>query len=209
MGAVRWINREDDADDKGLRTSKLQYRPAFLAEKYCFDVENELYALDGIPTLETGRLTLSPFTDADRDAYNRLCLDDERNRWWGYDYRTDWHGEPLEDYFLNVAREDYVNRTALNFAVRLDGRCIGETVFWSFNGRGSAELGCRILPEYAGNGYGAEAFAAAADWGLYQLQLAVVTAKCYKENAASFKMLSACMRKAGEDETFYYFRKEV
>ena len=209
VGAVRWINREDDADDKGLRTSKLQYRPAFLAEKYCFDVENELYALDGIPTLETGRLTLSPFTDADRDAYNRLCLNDERNRWWGYDYRTDWHGEPLEDYFLNVTREDYVNHTALNFAVRLDGQCIGEAVFWSFNGRGSAELGCRILPEYAGNGYGAEAFAAAADWGLYQLQLAAVTAKCYKENAASFKMLSACMRKAGEDETFYYFRKEV
>ena len=206
---VRWLNREDDADDKGLRTSKLQYRPSFLAEKYCFDVENELYALSEIPTLQTERLTLSPLTDADRELYNHLCLDDDRNRWWGYDYRTDWHGEPLEDYFLNVTREDFRNRTALNFAVRLDGALIGEAVLYRFTGRGEAELGCRIAPEFAGNGYGAEAYAAAADWALYELQLAAVVGKCYKENAASFRMLSACMRKTGEDETFYYFRKEV
>ena len=36
-----------------------------------------------------------------------------------------------------------------------------------------------------------------------------VVAKCYKENAASFRMLSSCMRKSGEDETFFYFNKEV
>ena len=209
VNGVRWLNREDDADDKGLRTSKLQYRPAFLAEKYCFEVENELYALREIPTIRTERLTLSPLTEADREAYNRLCLDDERNRWWGYDYRKDWNGEPLETYFLNVTREDFAGHTALNFAVRLDGTCIGEAVFYNFTGRGTAELGCRIAPEFAGNGYGAEAFAAAADWGLYELQLTAVVAKCYKENLASLRMLSAAMRKTGEDETFFHFRKEV
>ena len=208
-GSILWLNREDDADDKGLRTSKLQYRPALLAEKYCFDVENELYALQAIPTLHTARLALAPLREEDKAAYNRLCLDDERNRWWGYDYRSDWHGENLEDYFLNVTREDFAKRTALNFGVYLDGALIGEAVFYNFTGRGTAELGCRIAPEYAGNGYGAEAFAAAADWGLYELQLAAVVAKCYKENAASQKMLSACMRKSGEDETFFYFKKEV
>ena len=161
------------------------------------------------PTIATARLTLSPLTDADRAAYNRLCLDDARNRFWGYDYRKDWRGEDLEDYFLNVAREDFAKRAALNLAVRLDGACIGEVVFYRFNGRGSAELGCRIAPEHAGHGYGAEAFAAAADWGLYTLQLAEITAKCYQENAASERMLSACMRKTGADETFFYFRKEV
>ena len=206
---VRWINREDDADDRGLRISKRQYRPAFLAEKYCFNVENELYELGEIPTLETGRLALTPFADADREAYNRLCLDDERNRWWGYDYRADRTDEPLEDYFLNVVRDDFAKHTALNFAVRLDGQCIGEVIFYRFNGRGSAELGCRILPEYAGNGYGAEAFAAAANWGLYELMLAEVTARTYKENEASIQMLSSCMERSGEDETFLYFRKDI
>ena len=38
----QWINREDDAADKGLRTSKLQYGPARLAPKYRFDPQNEL-----------------------------------------------------------------------------------------------------------------------------------------------------------------------
>ena len=75
--------------------------------------------------------------------------------------------------------------------------------------KGGWELGCRIDPAYAGHGYGAEAFAAAADWALFRLSLARVKAKCYKENAASYKMLSACMRPAGEDETFFYFEKTV
>ena len=82
-------------------------------------------------------------------------------------------------------------------------------MLYRFDCRGGAELGCRIDPAYAGHGYGAEAFAAAADWALFRLSLAWVKAKCYKENAASYKMLSACMRPAGEDETFFYFEKTV
>ena len=97
----------------------------------------------------------------------------------------------------------------MNFAVRLDRQLIGEVVLYRFDWRGGAELGCRIDPAYAGHGYGAEAFAAAADWALFQLSLARIKAKCYKENAASYKMLSACMRPAGEDETFFYFEKTV
>ena len=55
----------------------------------------------------------------------------------------------------------------------------------------------------------AEAFAAAAKWALYKLYAAKVVAKCYKENTASEKMLSSCMRRSGEDGTFYYFEKLV
>ena len=74
---------------------------------------------------------------------------------------------------------------------------------------GGWELGCRIDTAYAGHGYGTEAFAAVANWGLYQLHLSRIVAKCYKENGASYKMLSSCMRKNGEDETFFYFEKSV
>ena len=58
-------------------------------------------------------------------------------------------------------------------------------------------------------GYGREAFAAVADWALYKLGLGAVVAKCSKENEASYKMLSSCMRPNGEDETFFYFKKIV
>lgn len=208
-GDCQWVNREDDARDKGLRTSKMQYLPAALGSKYHITVGNELDALKEVPTLRTARLTLTALTDADRDAYNALCLDDERNRWWGYDYRKDLQGPLTEDYFLTVAREDFDARRCLNFAVRLDGQFIGEAVLWNCDWKGGMELGCRIAPFYAGNGYGTEAFTAAAEWALYRLGLAKVTAKCYHENAASFRMLSSCMRKVGEDETFSYFEKLV
>lgn len=140
----------------------------------------------------------------------RLCLDDERNRWWGYDYRTDLGDQPLTDtYFYDVARADFAARRAVNFAVRLKGRLIGEVVLYNPDFRGGFEQGCRIAPEYAGHGYGAEAFAAAADWALYHLGLARVVAKCFKENEPSRKMLSACMRPSGEDDTYFYFEKTV
>ena len=205
----QWINREDDARDKGLRTSKLQYLPAELGSKVHFAVGSELDDLDDVPRLETERLVLDGLTEADTTAYNALCLDDERNRWWGYDYREDLHGELTEDYFLDVVREDFAKRMAVNFAVRLGGELIGEAVLYNLDWRGGAELGCRVAPAYAGHGYGTEAFAAAAEWALYRLGLDRVVAKCYKENAASYKMLSSYMRRSGEDETFYYFIKTV
>ena len=206
---LRWINREDDAGDKGLRTSKLQYLPAELGAKVRIRVRNELAYLDKIPLLTSERLTLDAMNEGDKETYNRLCLDDERNRWWGYDYRKDLKGELTEDYFLEVTKQDFQNKLAVNFAIRREGTFIGEAVLYNFDYKGSAELGCRILPEYAGSGYGAEAFRRAAEWSIYQLGLYRLKGKCYKENEASRKMLSACMRPDGEDETFYYFEKTV
>jgi len=206
----QWINREDDASDRGLRTSKLQYGPIKLGSKYRLVLRNELHCnLEAIPNLKTERLTLSALTEADIPAYNALVLDSERNRWWGYD-DVGGLGAPVEERsFFEVARRDFENRMAVNFAVRLDGKLIGEAILYHFDCRGGAELGCRIDGAYAGCGYGTEAFAAVADWGLYKLQLNRVVAKCFKENQASYKMLSSCMRRNGEDETFYYFEKLV
>ena len=206
---LRWINREDDAGDRGLRTSKLQYLPADMGAKIRVQTRNELANLDKIPALASERLTLDALQAKDSAAYNRLCLDDERNRWWGYDYRKDLEGELTEGYFLEVAQRDFANKLAVNFAVRLDGQLIGEAVLYQFDYKGGAELGCRILPEYAGNGYGAEAFRRAAEWSLYELGLYRLSAKCFHENEASKRMLESCMRPNGQDETYFYFEKVV
>ena len=113
-GDCQWCNREDDARDKGLRTSKLQYLPEALAGKVRMEVGTELDALKAVPTLKTERLTLTPLRKADIPAYNALCLDDERNRWWGYDYRTDLGDKPLTDtYFYDDARADFPPRPEL------------------------------------------------------------------------------------------------
>ena len=209
-GECRWINREDDAADRGLRTSKLQYGPAKLAPKYRFAPQNELFShVRALPELRTERLTLSALTEADIPAYNALVLDEDRNRWWGYDDVGGLGGPVEERSFFAVAQQDFENRLAANFAVRLDGQLIGEAVLYRFDCRGGAELGCRIDRAFGGHGYGAEAFTAVANWALYQVHLSRVVAKCFKENQASYKMLSSCVRKVGEDETFFHFEKLV
>ena len=206
---VQWMNREDDARDKGLRTSKMQYLPAMLGAKLCFEVGSELDRLRKVPVLHSPRLRLDALREEDRAAYNALCLDEDRNRLWGYDWRKDYDGRPIDEYFLSVAQEDFRRRRCVNFAVRLGEACIGEAVLYNPDWRGGMELGCRIAPEYAGHGYGREAFAAAAEWALYGLGLARVVAKCFKENAASCKMLDFSMRKTGEDENYFYFEKTI
>ena len=136
-------------------------------------------------------------------------LDQDRNRWWGYDDVKGLGGPVEERSFFEVAQRDFANRLVVNFAIRLDGKFIGEAVLYDFDCRGGAELGCRIAPAYAGQGYGTEAFRAVAEWALYQIHLTRVVAKCYHENEASYKMLSSCMKKNGKDETFDYFEKLV
>ncbi len=161
--------------------------------------------LSSIPSITTDRLTLDEIKKADIPDYNRLILDKERNKWWGYDDLGSLEEPFTEESFYNVAKNDWKAGLAVNFAIRLNGKMIGEAVLYNFDLRGGAELGARIFPEYSGHGYGTEAFQAVCNWALFKLHMLKVVAKCYTENAASYKMLSSCMKEIGSDETFYYF----
>ena len=205
-----YVNREDDAGERGLRTSKLQYHPERIVTKYDIYVKNLLHFVDSIPELSTERLTLNAIQPSDAADYGRLCLDDARNRYWGYDYREDFGDRiPSGADFCRVAAEDFDARYAANFAVRLGKRLIGEVIVYHFDFRGSAEIGVRIAPEYAGQGYGREALAAASDWALYGLGATKLVAQCFRENDASAKMLASLMRKIGDDGRMLRFERLV
>lgn len=203
-GGVRYINREEDAGDSGLRRSKMQYRPKTMLRKYDVSVKTELAAWEKIPTLHTDRLILSALGENDRKLYNRLCLDDERNRYWGYDYRTDCP-DPNEEYFLAETRKDFGTRTAVNWGIRADGKLVGEAVLYDFDYHGGAQVGIRLLSDREGRGFGGEALSAVLHTALYDLGLSVVYAKCFRENVRSQRMLAAHMDRAGEDENYFYF----
>ncbi len=206
---VKYINRQDDAGSRGLRISKTQYQPIKIEEQISVKIHSELVRLKKTPHTKSERLTYSLIEERDIAQYNRLCLDEELNKYWGYDYHTDLQGEPADDYFFHVATSDFKNKVGLSMAIRLKDMLIGEVVINEFDFRGSANIGVRLLPEYIGNGYGREAFATACDYALYEIGLKSVTAYCYRENIASYKMISSVMTSTGADETYYYFQKTV
>jgi hypothetical protein len=206
---VKYINREDDSGNRGLRISKLQYQPSEILRKHTVHVKTALNRLKKVPTVKgENDISLTPITEKDIPVYNRLCLNDERNRWWGYDYRVDCP-TPCRDYFYRDQKKDFSARVAMNFAIRKDKKFVGEVILYNFDFKGGAEIGVRILPEADGQGIGRYAFNLAADYAIYVLELQEINAKCMKENIASEKMLSSIMRKVGEDDIYFYYQKIV
>ncbi len=207
------VNREDDAGDAGLRTSKLQYHPIALCHKYLVKVNSPLYGLQETPTLCADGIFLNEITDADRQAYRILCTDKENNRMWGYDYETDPEitGEVDDDTFLAIVRFDRSIGEGISFAVRegrADAPLIGEAILYRFSYNGSAELGVRVSPAAQGKGIGSVAFCLAADWAEKELGVRL-QARCYRENVASRKMICAAgFAEIGADNTFYYFGRD-
>lgn len=205
---TKYVNREDDSGERGLRISKMQYHPLRLEPECFFNVNNELSYIKRIPTLRSERLLLTPMKEEDAEDYYRLYTDEERNKYWGYDYKKDFTGELTQDVFYKAAKRDFKERMGLNFAIRLDGEFIGETVLFEFDCKGECKLGVRILPEYDGRGYGKEAFNRTLLFALYELGIRRLRSSCYKANAPSVKMHDELMRKTGEDSEKYYYVRE-
>lgn len=206
---LRFVNREDDSGDAGLRTSKLQYNPIKLVNKNIVKV-NSPYADVEIPTIIGKKVILSAITEADKANYLALCTDDDNNKYWGYDYREDEGitSEIDENTFYDIVAFDRAVGDSINFAVRDKdtGELIGETITYNATVNGKAETGCRIAKAFSGKGRGEEAFGLTADFA--QSLSLTPTAKCYKQNEPSKKMIIACGFKfIREDETFFYFSR--
>lgn len=207
---VLYLNRMDDAGDAGLRKSKLQYLPCEIVDKYNVTPKRAIDGVSRLPALVGERLRLAPLRGEDGAAYARLCSDAERNRYWGYDYRDDYHGEGVPDaeWFLDLAREDFHAKNEMPLGIYEDGRLIGECVLHRFGYTSEAEIGVRLLPEAEGKGYAAEAVKVYSEYAFMTLGIERLEAKCFRENDRSRRMLlSAGMKACGEDDRFNYFYK--
>ena len=205
---VTYINREDDAGVRGLRISKMQYQPTMIVENLVVHVNTGLNNVKEIPSITTERLVIDAITEGDIDDFNKLCLDGEHNKFWSASNQEDLNPTNREHFFKAVLK-DFKNKVSLSLAIRNEGKFIGEVIINEFDYKGSANLSIRILPEYTSMGFGKEAFCAVSNFALYDLGLYSVTAYCYKENLPSFNLLTSCMTQIGEDDKYYYFKKEL
>ena len=203
------VNREDDSGDPGIRRSKNRYHPVAKVDKYLVHVNAPFKRLSSLPDIPAGPALLTPFRDADKKAYFELCTDIRNNEYWGYDYREDYTltGPVDENTFYDSAMYDMAAGDSINFAIRLreGGEMAGEAILWNFTHDNYAELGCRLLPRFQGNGLGAAAFKAAAEFAEESLGLKVY-ARCFRENAPSRGMIvSSGFTQCFENEPFLYF----
>ena len=205
-----YINREDDAGDPGLRTSKMQYQPVRILHKYCVHYNSPLYGMDEMPVIRGDGVYMDGMNEADIPFYFRLNTDEELNRLWGYDYHED-EGLPwplTERCFYDSAMTDFVTGETCSLAVRTreGGEMIGELVLYRFALTGETEIGCRIDPALQGNGYGTAAFTAAVRY-VRDVWHGIPCARCYKTNPASRQMiLNSGLSHCGSDAEFEYFR---
>ena len=208
---IKFINREEDCGDLGLRTSKLQYQPIEIKAKN-FVTVNTLFDKIMPPVLiETERLTVSEIIEEDAKDYARLYLDDDLNKWWGYDYREDLKGEsPTPEYFFKFQNTLKEKKEEYSFAVKIDGVLVGELVLHNFDYFGGVEMGFRFFKESQGKGYATESALALKNYVKQKLGAKILKSRCFKENLPSANLIKRIgLGYKNQDKTHYYFETEL
>ncbi len=208
--SVKFINREEDCGDMGLRTSKTQYHPIEIKGKNAVKINTLFYKLPKSLDLKTERLTITEIREQDKELYAKLYLDGELNKWWGYDYREDLDGEqPTPDYFYNFQQKMKDKKEEYSFAVRIDGVMIGELVLHNFGYYGDLEMGFRFFKDCQGKGYATISATALKEYAFNNLGAITLKSRCFKQNDPSHKLIERLgLKRYRQDDTHYYFKLE-
>ncbi len=202
---VEYINREDDSGDLGLRTSKTQYQPILIANKYSVCVKKP-FNIEKQETLKGNKITLGPLKKDDAKLYYKLYTQKSNNRFWGYDYKKDIK-TVTTNCFYEMAKKDFKNKDNAVYAIRKKGfkDLIGEVVLHNFLYDETVEVGIRLFKCEQKKGYAKEAVTLITAYATTKLNKKPV-AKCMKKNDASKNLLLSCGYKiVKEDGKFFYF----
>ena len=208
---LKFINREEDCGDEGLRKSKLQYHPSEIKNKNIIEVFSVFDKLPKNLELKTERLTVETIKENDKEDYKNLYLDENLNMFWGYDYREDLKDNlPTADYFFSFQNGLKDKREEYSFAVKSDGKMIGELVLYNFDFFGGAEIGFRFFKDYQGKGYAIESSSSLIKYAAENCGLKTLYSRCFIKNEPSFKLIKKLgLSPVSESQTHYFFKREL
>ena len=194
----------------GLRISKLQYHPLEIRQKNIVTVFTLFENIVAPVKLITERLTIQDIIDVDKQRYFDLYTDDDLNKWWGYDYREDLGDNDISpDYFISFMNGLKTKKEEYSFAVKLDGKMIGELVAHNFGFYADVEIGFRFFKEYQGKGYAKESCLALIEY-LKELGAKTIKSRCYKENIPSRRLIESLgLKLTHQTDTHYFFSKNL
>lgn len=205
---VKFVNREDDVGDPGLRISKTQYHPIRLVNKNQIIVDYPM-TIKKMPVVRGERVVLNSIKKSDAKIYFKLYTQKENNRYWGYDYTKDVK-VLKENVFYEMQSKDFKRGVNACFAIRTSarGEMLGEAVLYNFDYERGVEVGIRLFKKHQGKGIARDALTALIGYAEGELGLKV-RAKCYEQNEKSLRLLTNCdfckVSKIGK--IWYFLRK--
>lgn len=200
---VKFINREEDCGDLGLRTSKTQYHPCEIRIKPFMEVKTAFDKIKYPVFIKTERLTVNE--NFGFDGFASLYTDKDLNALSGFEY-DDLVGKPNEENFKKLIESRKNKKEELSLKVSLNEIVIGEIVLWDFSYKNDLQIGFRFFKKYHGKGFAAESVNAVINYLLKEIKVNSVRAYCYKENSPSLKLLERLgFSLCSEDDKFLYF----
>ncbi|MBQ4553318.1 MAG: GNAT family N-acetyltransferase [Clostridia bacterium] len=142
--------------------------------------------------LETKRLLLRPFTQADYKMVYAIAADPDTTKYLYYWARMGMTAEEDTQRFLDYAVGGWAKNPVINREYVLirkeDGAAIGDGSI-QITDEKEAEIGWILLPEYRGKGYVTEMARELLRFGFEEMQREHIIASCDSRNAASYRVM--------------------